>query len=546
MASLNPLSGTMDNRKAAHLLRRCTFGPTRSLIETYAAKTVAQAVSDILQVQPVTSKPIDYLTGTTWVDNFRTASNSDQSLLQPFVVSWWLDNARRDNTILHKMIVFLHQYWVTGFENVNSEPYYDYLKLLEYYALGSYKTLAYKMSLNNSMLIYLDGTYSTGSAPNENYAREFLELFTIGKGPQIAPGDYTNYTETDIKEAAKVFTGYQYQMNNSFIDPDTGIRAAKITPSRHKTGNKTFSAAFQNTVITAPTTAGATTETTIRTELQDLINMVFNQIATAKSICRRLYRFFIHPQISAEAETDIITPLATQLKANNYDLRSTLQTLLQSEHFYDMDDASATDETIGAKLKSPADLLLGTMRFFNIQPPDATTATQSHYQYFYRDSIQNFFLVNTGMEIFRPVNVAGYKAYYQEPDYDRLWLNSSSIVTRYTLGRMFLENKRILTGGNFYASFDILTWVKNTANISDPGDGTKLVDEMTRYLFPENPFGADRFNYFLNDVLLGTLSLINWRNEWNNYISSNNSASVLPRLQKLFKAILFSQEYQLH
>ncbi|RZM21752.1 MAG: DUF1800 family protein [Pedobacter sp.] len=557
MASLNPLTGVLGSRRAAHLLRRSTFGPNRATIENFATKTVSQAVTDLMNVQPVASKPLDPLTSATWVDNlYVSGTNTDENTLRAFVISWWLDNARKDTTIQHKMVAFLHQYFITAFEDVRSEVYYDYLKLLEYYALGSYKTLATKMSLNSSMLVYLDGNLSTGGSPNENFAREFLELFTIGKGPQIGPDNYTNYTENDIKEAAKVLTGYQYVLANTTVDADTGIRCGKMTRSRHRWGNKTFSSCFQGTVITSPATQPSTDAVAIpamQSELTQFVTMVFNQDATAKSICRRLYRYFVYPKISAEIETDIITPLATQLKANNYNLGLVLQTLLNSQHFYDADDAVDTDETIGAKLKSPLDLLFGTMNFFNIQPP---TPLLNNYQYFYRDIVQNFWLVNTGMGLFRPDNVAGYKPYYQEPDFDRLWLNSSTIVSRYSLGRMLLENKKIISSGSFNltAAFDILAWVKNPANCSDPSNGTVLVDEITRYLLPENPFSIARFTFFRNDALFGGLSQTNWANEWTTHINTppgttagNNAQTIVKgRLVNLFKAIIYSQEYQLH
>ena len=153
MASLDPIPGSLGKRFAAHLLRRTTFGSSRALIESFALKTVTQALNDLMAVTPITSKPIDFLTNKTWVDDFRVDKvNSEDFLLRTYVTGWWLDNARRDNTILHKMMLFIHQNWVTVNEdNVSPEIYYDYIKLIEYYALGSYKTLATKMTLNNSM-----------------------------------------------------------------------------------------------------------------------------------------------------------------------------------------------------------------------------------------------------------------------------------------------------------------------------------------------------------------------------------------------------------
>jgi uncharacterized protein (DUF1800 family) len=539
MASLDPITGTLGRRLAGHLLRRATFGPTRAQIDSYATKDITQALTLLTTVAPITTKPIDHKTGQTWVDNFHVDNvNSEDFLLKQYVVSWWLDNARRDETIFHKMMLFLHQHWVATYENVTSEHQYDYIKLLEYYALGNYQTLANKMTLDNSMLQYLNGTDNSKNNPNQNYAREFLELFTIVKGPQIAPGNYTTYTEVDVQQGAKLLTGFKMRwQDNTVKDPDTGIRCGKPETWDHDTGSKTFSSAFGGTII-----AGQNTEAGMRQELTSFVNMVFGQLETAKAICRKLYRFFVYPTISAEVETDIIAPLATELKTNNYVLKPTIIRLLSSKHFFDKDDANANDENIGSMLKSPAELLLGTMRFYSIQPPSATTATKDHYEYFWKDTAQDFFMDSCGMLPFFPPNVAGYRPYYQEPDFDKLWFNASTLITRYNFPEMLLTNKRILSWGDFYAQLNILDWVKQPANCSDAGDGNAIVREMVNYLLPEEPAG-DRYTYFLN-VLLGNLSLINWRNEWSTYIATNNSSAVKPQLEKLFRAILYSQEYQ--
>jgi hypothetical protein len=418
----------------------------------------------------------------------------------------------------------------------------SFTTILEFYSLGSYKTLAKKMCMDHRMLIYLNGYQNSATNSNENFAREFLELFTIGKGPQIGIGNYTNYTETDIKEAAKLLSGYTYWLTNANKDPDTLIRRCNLDSSRHSSVNKTFSSAFQGLTITGTNnTAG------MLVELDQFVNMVFNQTETAKNICRKLYRYFLHRNITPEVETDIIVPLANTLKTNNYDLKFALNQLLQSKHFYDLDDANALDNKVGALLKSPLDLLMHTLRFYSISPFDLAGATPTTiWQEFYRNSVVGSFCENSDMRIFNTTTVAGYPAYYLAPKYDRNWFDSSSITQRYYLGRCLLENKRhpYSTWAIFGAKIDIVVWVKN--NISNPYDGNAIVDEMVNFLLPEIPNTARRA-YFLNQTLLGTLSLINWSNEWTTYVNSNftNTTVVKPRLELLFKAILFSQEYQL-
>lgn len=521
------------------------MGPTKAQILSFAAMTPQQALSNLLTTTPIANFPIDPATNATWV-NVVANQGTDDTLLRDYVVTWMLDNFRTDNTIRSKMILFLHQNWMVDEQVYNSHDLYDYLKTIEFYAVGSYRSLAKKMSRQNAMLIFLNGLQSTGNGsniPNENYGREFLELFTIGRGPQIAIGNYTTYTENDIKEAAKVFSGYQYDLNNANVDVETAVRHGKATPSRHSNQVKTFSSAFGNFQINQPSPA-TVSQASMAAELDGFVDMVFNQLATAQNISRKLYRFFVHRDITPAVETDIILPMANALVANNYQLSFALNLLLQSKHFYDLDDANAADNKIGAMVKSPLELFYNTMRFFDISPftfPGNTPTTI--WTNFYRNGLRNGVLVNAQMNFFFTTSVAGFPSYYLAPKYDRNWFDASTITQRYYFGRCFLEGKRLpYSTSSLGIIFDFLLWART--NISNPGNGNILVDELVNFLLPEIPDAARR-DYYLRDILLGTLSLINWQNEWNNYISTNNSTVVKPRLELLFRAILHSQEYQL-
>ena len=539
MPDITAHNGVLGARLAAHLLRRTTFGASKAAINEFATKTPAQALAQLLTFSAITSKPIEPVGNSTWVDIIPTPDTLDDTTMRGYIIGWMMDNMRNDGSLRSKMILFLHQNWMVDDESWSSHNMYDYLKLLEFYSLGSYKTLAKKMCRDNRMLVYLNGYQSTGNSPNENYAREFLELFTIGKGPQIGVGNYTNYTEEDIKAAAKVLTGYQYNLNNTAVDADTGIRYCTATASRHSTTAKNFSEAFQFTSI-----AGTNTVAGMATELTSFVNMVFNQDETAKNICRKLYRYFVHRDITTAVETGIIVPLAATLKNSDYNLSAALNQLLQSKHFYDLDDAVATDNKVGAMVKSPLELVLQTMNFFGISPHTFSAATPaSIWETFYRSGLRENILKNADMYLFSTATVAGFPAYYSSPKWDKHWFDASNISQRYYLGRCFLENKRLpYSSSALGVQLDITTWVRN--NISNPANGAAIVDELVDYLLPEVPDTARR-TYFLNQTLLGSLSLTNWNNEWLNYINTGSLTVVKPRLELLFKAIIYSQEYQL-
>jgi len=141
--------------------------------------------------------------------------------------------------------------------------------------------------------------------------------------------------------------------------------------------------------------------------------------------------------------------------------------------------------------------------------------------------------------------VAGYPAYYQEPLYHRNWLDASTIIARYSLGEMLVTGMRVLSygalGGNIQVN--MVDFVSNGI-VSDPSVAAAIVDELTPYLFPE-PLISERRTYFLDQILLGNLSQNNWYFEWLTYQNTGNSTSVKIKLNDLFKAVVYSREFQL-
>ncbi|MEZ4688468.1 MAG: DUF1800 family protein [Bacteroidia bacterium] len=425
MASLQLMAGPLGERLAAHLLRRSTFGFSATDIAAFATKTASQAVDDLLTFPTVPSPPIDPKTGQTWIGTNTSWQNSPEGSLKKYVLVWWLEEAFSSTSLLHKMMLFLHQNFVNDLTTQSVDLYHQ-LMLFRHYAKGSYKTLAGKVCLDNAMLVYLNSQQSTGINPNENYPRELLELFTIGKGPQIGAGNYTTYTEHDIKEASRLFTGFRVDSSYTQIDPDTNLPRGNPNPWQHDQTNKTFSSAFQNRTIT-----GGNTDAGMIQEILDFIAMVFDQDATAQNICRKLYRYFVHYKITPEIEQDIIVPLAQILKSNNYSLEIALKTLLKSEHFYDRDDQDHGDEIIGGMVKNPLELFMGTIQYFGVELPDKQTNKDQYYRLFWKDNFFDYLCLEAGMDVYNPIDVAGYPAYYQEPAMDDLWVSGTTLSFRY-------------------------------------------------------------------------------------------------------------------
>lgn len=551
MASLTPLAGTLGHRRACHLLRRASFRFVKPKIDQMANQTAAEAVSSLLQVNPLHQEQPIYknlqVQGSpivTWLLPLPGTPYADYAATDPayrrWVSVWWCNEAIRDAGIGHKMQLFFHQNFQTTITTTRSSAYFDYLQLIRWGALGNFKKLAYKMVTDNSMLQYLNNTQNTKNNPNENFAREFLELFTIGKGPQIGPGDYTNYTEDDIVAAARLLTGFRTRLNRDVVDAETNIPRGDAVFAQHDAGPKQFSAKFNNTVI-----PGATNAAGMWGELQAFVDMIFAQPETAKNLCRRLYRFFVSKKITPEVEQDIIVPLSNILISNNFEIKPVLQQLLQSQHFFDADDSNSADEIIGGMIKAPIELAFHAITFFGMPLPDPVVATAQYFNLFERGMFQRAFSM-ANFPLFAASDVAGYPAYYQDPDFSRAWFNSSTIVARYKLPEMLLSGK--LTIGSqanqpLGTQLNIAQWVKNSGVISNPLDSQTLVEDLLKYLLPEE-VDTDRFNYFHIKVFLDELPPADWTYEWENFLTTNNDTEVKLALERLVKAILYSPEYQ--
>ncbi len=529
MDELSKFHGKLGRVKAAHLLRRASFYFTKEQLNYFQNLTADEALNSLFTSQPLhKEQPIDPASSKPWI-NTNLQPKSRKSVLLLSVSAWWLDEARRDKGLQHKMEFFLHTFLTINSKEIgSSKNFFDYLHFIKQYATGNFKDLIYKISLSNAMLKYLDNGSNNKNNPNENYARELLELFTIGRGDQ----NTINYTEQDIVSAAKVLTGYKTEKKRKNIDPETGIPIGRLVLRKHDTTDKQFSSAFQNRII-----KGGKKKQGAYRELSELIAMIFEQKETAKHFCRRLYRFFVRTTIDQETETNIIQPLADLLYAEGYNIQPVVKKLLGSQHFYDVADQVVNDEVIGSLLSSPIEHLLRTVNYFEMTVPEITISPDN-FKRLYLNFIQRNYLPNAGMILHRPETVAGYDAYFQSPEYTKNWFTSSTLLARYKLSKDLSKKKGKKTGN---VRVDMVSFVRK--NISNPKDAKTVVRELTTDLLPL-PINEKRFNYFLNDIFLDGLSPKNWQFEWENYLKTQDDSDVVIPLNKLFQTLIYSQEYQ--
>lgn len=542
MAPLSEKTTILGYDGAYHLLRRSTYCINRERIQMFAQKTPKEALGLLFDFKGL-SAPVplngynETVVATYGGGAVTDTHNTDPQL--PLDRSWWLYNALKDETAQHRLAFLLHLFFIVD-DAAHIFNNFDYKELLRFHCNGSLRDLARRMTKNPRMLIYLNNDLNHKAAPNQNYAREFLELFTILKGPQRGAGDYTNYTEHDVQQAARVLTGFSLDYSSVYdnvlrlnnVDPDTLIPQGIVKEQWHDAEDKVFSGAFGQKVI-----FGASSEKAIEEELQQFVDMVFAQEATALSYCRRIYRYYVGREISPEIEETIITPLAEYMRANDYHVSAVVQKLLSCRHFYDEADEFQGDQVVGALVRSPMELYFHMLGLLEIDIPDYKTHAKTIHDFMYNIVFYNSF--NAGMPIFQPATVDGY-AGYGGPNYDKNFVTASTLHTRYHYTIDLLINGLGYNGDEI--RFNAASFVRYSGHFSKPMEVDALLQDFVSLLFVK-PLSTERFREF-EAVFLSGLSASNWLFEWNHYMASGIDTNVNIPLGRLVRAMIKSPEFQ--
>ncbi|MDZ4840364.1 MAG: DUF1800 domain-containing protein, partial [Bacteroidota bacterium] len=525
LAGLQPYTGSFGAVELKHLLNRTMFGYKMSDLATLSGKTMAQVVATLLTEASKPLPPInDYsANGANFADpnvalgqNWVTAPN-DGNINAYRAVSyknWWVQTLVGQGTSIHeKMILFWQNHFATELMVIGDPRFaYKHHELVRTNALGNFRTLTREMTYDPAMLVYLNGNQNSVAAPDENYGRELQELFTSGKGAG------SKYTEDDVKAAAKVLTGWRSSTANlnSFFDS-----------KKHESRDKTFSSYYGNKVIKGKTGNNAGID-----ELNEMLDMIFSVDEVAKHLCRKLYRFFVYYVITDDIETNVITPMADTFRSNNYEIKPVLNQLFTSSHFYDVVNQAC-------QIKAPLDLIIGYLKHMNVALPDKTSYTQSYAHYGllaqYSSILQQ--------DLHDQPSVAGWPAYYQEPAYYELWINTDTLQKRNQFSDLLVYTGYVKSG--FTTKADVIAVTKQ---FSKPADPNKLIEEAINYLFPLNagPSLAVSLKYIL---LSGQSSDYYWTDAWEDYLAKPNDAmlksAVVTRLTQFFGYIMSQSEYQL-
>ncbi|MTB53778.1 DUF1800 family protein [Lewinella sp. W8] len=525
--SLAPYAGPWTNIQAAHLLRRATFAPLKSEIDQAVNLGLAGSISKLFESIALPSPPVyyDYEShptlnrGESFIGSHLAPDdrNADQGARRRAMESWWfLSTAEQGFNVRDKMMLFWHNHFGMGGIN-ESNLMYDFLTRYRNFATGDFRELVRQMTVDPYMLQFLNGNQSTAANPNENYAREILELFTIGKGPQVGPGDYTTYTEEDIVELAKAFTGWRTRYFNS-TDPENYPESYYV-PNRHDTSTKQLSERFGNVQIPNGD----------ENEYRQVVDIIFQQDEVARYLCRKLYRFFVYYRIDDAVETNVIEPMAQILIDNDYVVGPAIEALLASEHFYQAG-------IIGNQIKTPMDFVQSLFR-----PLAWYEGWEDVYDRYRAARVAFFHARDTGMQMTLPPSVAGWEAYYQEPSYARLWLNTSTIqrrtdhIRRCTLRRFFWD-------GSGYE----IDWLAFIDDFRNPANPNTMIEEFVDRLLPQ-PLREEQLTA-VKELLLPGLQDFVWSSEYNNYLQNPfdeaTRMSVENRLKEMAYGFLQLAEFQ--
>jgi uncharacterized protein (DUF1800 family) len=351
--ALDRYEGPFTRRDAAHLLRRAGFGGTPEEIDRLAAMSPGDAVDTLLHPTTAETSFADYPDGTLLYDP-KTRNVTAQN--------WYLDRLlRTQHPLLEKMVLFWHGHFATSIQKVPAVLMVEQIDLFRSHALGNFRTLLLAVSKDPAMLVWLDNRYNNKAHPNENYAREVMELFALGLG---------NYTEDDVKNVARAFTGWT-------LDKQLGYQ---YRDAAHDAGPKTI--------------FGRTDAFTG----EDVIDLIVQQPAHPRFLARKLLEFFVY----SDPEPELVEGLAQTYALSGFDLAKTVGTILRSNVFY-------SSRAYRALPKSPIEFVIGLQRFMRVKAVP-------------KDTI--YWLQRMGQIPLAPPSVKGW-------DGGPTWINTATLLARF-------------------------------------------------------------------------------------------------------------------
>ena len=359
-----PQALATEDARVRHLLRRAGFGANAAELAEFRAMGLQATIDHLVDFDGIDNSALEERLAAQDIDFERLAH----------IQRWWLQRmAYTARPLEEKMTLFWHGILTSSFRKTGSGPaMYNQNVLFRDMGMGSYNVMLKVVSRDPAMLIYLDSRTNVKGNPNENYSRELMELFTLGIG---------NYTEDDVRESARAFTGSRVRGQETFI----------FNERQHDFDDKTFLGQTGNWNI------------------DDAVDIITSQPVAAEYITRRLWEFFAYP----DPEPTIVARLAAIFRANDTKIRPVVRAIFESDEFY-------SPRAANALVKGPAELVASTVRSLGV---DTNFAPLTNH------------VTAMGQELFAPPNVAGW-------DGGAVWINSATLLERINLANVMSTARR--------------------------------------------------------------------------------------------------------
>ncbi|MEW6731121.1 MAG: DUF1800 domain-containing protein [Acidobacteriota bacterium] len=413
-----------NERTVAHLLRRAGFGATQEEIKFYLDMGQKRAVDYLLNFESIDDSE---------ADRRIAEANFDMKKLNGIAAAWILKMAITKRPLQEKMAFFWHDHFATAIFKVKAEGLMvRQINLFRRFALGNFEAFLLEVSKDPAMIIWLDNFTNKKGQPNENYARELMELFSMGVG---------NYTEDDVKESARAFTGWTITSKRKNERDEAEFF---FDQQQHDFGNKTFLGQ------TGPFNG------------DDIVRIIAGQPATSRFITKKLFEFFAY----TNPKKKVLDRLAALYLSSNYSIKAVMQEIFNSDEFY-------SEEAINGLVKSPVEFVVGTLRMLKAQ--------------FINQGPQERELVGIlnqlGQVLYNPPGVEGWVRGLE-------WLNTSTLLTRYNYGNSISSNrtgrgfiidpKVLLNGKSFQMNNEVVNFFLKALGIYDATSATKK--QLKKYL----------------------------------------------------------------
>jgi uncharacterized protein (DUF1800 family) len=386
LSPLNPNKWDFD--AAAHLLVRAGFGGNAGEIDKLHALGFEKAVSSLVDAEPAHYPPPECANpheqdalrqqvreATTPEEKQMARKLLEQQLRLKMreLTRWWIERMIRSSTpLVEKMTLFWHGHFATSAQKVRQAyKMWRQNETLRENALGNFANLTKAVSRDPAMMIWLDTVHSKKENPNENFAREVMELFTLGEG---------HYTESDVKEAARAFTGYR-------IDPSS--QSFRFAPAQADSTPKNFMGQ------TGPWNG------------DQIVDIIVAQPQCARFIASKIWKFFAYETPDAK----LIDALAGEFRNVRYEIRPFMKQVFSAQEFYG-------PEAINSQIKSPVQFLVQAFRTMPLAMPES--------------AFLEFAFRQMGQIPFYPPNVKGW-------DGGTSWINTGTLTFRYKLARQLVQ-----------------------------------------------------------------------------------------------------------